>query len=260
MMGQALADIVQGAKLYRVWLALAREDIGDQHRRTTLGPLWLLVNYLALASAFIFVVGAGGGPTGGYATFVAVGLLVFFFLMETLIQAVTLFQREESFIKGTRLPLTVYVMRQAVQSVIRAGYAAIGCVIVMVAAGWTLPAGWPLAAVGLAIVLAATPPAITVVAFLGAYVPDSQFVIANAMRIAMFLTPVFWGYGPVEGAQAAFYQWNPFTYFVEIVRKPILEGVLPPDGVVVCLAITVGLWLAAVAMLGRLRRHLVFVL
>ncbi len=259
-LAEAMRDIREGLRLYRLWVALAREDIGDQHRRTTLGPLWLLVNYLALAAAFVFVVGTSQGPRDAYAAYVAVGLLVFFYMMETLIQAVTLFEREQSFIKGTRLPLTVYVMRQAVQAAIRSGYAAIGCVLILVVVGWDPTPGWPLAFVGILIVLAATPPAITVFAFIGAYIPDSQFVVANAMRIAMFLTPVFWGFGSIEGVQAAFHAWNPFTYFVEIVRVPILEGTLPADALAVSLAVTAGLSVCALVLLGRLRRHLVFVL
>jgi len=55
-----------------------------------------------------------------------IGLLVWFYIMETIVQSTSLFTREESFIKGTTLPLTVYVMRLTMESIIRAGYAAIG--------------------------------------------------------------------------------------------------------------------------------------
>ena len=38
-----------------VWLALAQEDIDDQHRRTTLGPIWMLANYLIYMIAFMLI-------------------------------------------------------------------------------------------------------------------------------------------------------------------------------------------------------------
>ena len=50
----------------------------------------------------------------------------------------SLFAREESFIKGTTLPLTVYVMRLAMQSVIRAGYALVGCLAILLLSGTPL--------------------------------------------------------------------------------------------------------------------------
>ena len=48
-----------------------------------------------------------------YPAYVATGLLIWFYMMEVITQSVSLFVREENFIKGTKLPLTVYVMRLA---------------------------------------------------------------------------------------------------------------------------------------------------
>src|SRR5689334_3135438 len=78
----ALEDIGRAIKLHRVWIALAHEDIGDQHRRTTLGPLWLLVNYLAFVGTFVFVFQPAGKDAAGYSAYVAIGLMVWFYLME----------------------------------------------------------------------------------------------------------------------------------------------------------------------------------
>src|SRR4051812_12709591 len=110
----ALDDLSSAYRRRRVWIALANEDIGDQHRRTTLGPLWLLVNYLAFAGTFVVIFGPSEGR-GNYATHVAVGLFVWVYINEVVSQAITLFVREESFIKGTVLPLTIYVMRMTMQ-------------------------------------------------------------------------------------------------------------------------------------------------
>ena len=255
----AIFDLRRGLALRRVWLALASEDIGDQHRRTTLGPLWLLINYLAFVATFNFLFNRGGaGPD--YSAYVASGLLVWFFMMETITQAVTLFVREEGFIKGTTLPLSVYVLRLTMQSAIRAGYALAGCIAILVIGGAGISLAWCWSALGLMLILVITPAAIILFAFLGAYFPDSQFVVANVMRVGMFVTPVFWTYEGTGGARHAFYYWNPFTYLLEIVRVPIVAGVAPVGAFLICTLIAVASWGLALTLLGRLRRHVVFVL
>jgi lipopolysaccharide transport system permease protein len=255
----AFSDLGAGLRRHRLWLALAREDIGDQHRRTTLGPLWMLINYLAFAATFIFVFN-GAAATQAYPAYVATGLLVWFFIMETVSQSVSLFVREESFIKGTTLPLSVHVLRLCAQSTIRGGYTLLGCLAILLLSAAPVYLGWAWAVLGLALILAVAPAAIIVFAFLGAYVPDSQFVVANLMRLGMFLTPVFWLPGAEHSLQRAFYTWNPFTYFLEIVRQPVLTGQLPLAPLALCLAISIVLWSAALLLLGSYRRHVVFAL
>jgi ABC-type polysaccharide/polyol phosphate export permease len=245
--------------MWRVWMALASEDIGDQHRRTTLGPLWLLVNYFAFAAAFIYVIRPNEGIVS-YEAYVAIGLFVWLYLMETLTQSVSLFVREESFIKGTRLPLSVYVMRLFMQSVIRAGYALIGCGILLVISDVSLSSTWLWSLIGIGLILLATPAAITVLAFLGAFFPDSQFFVTNLMRIGMFLTPVFWAKIEGGGLRTAFHDWNPFTYFIDVVRGPILNSEFPFFSFLICCLLSLILWGGALALLGRYRRQVAFVL
>lgn len=255
----AADDLGRGVRMRRVWAALAAEDIGDQHRRTTLGPLWLLVNYLAFAGTFIFIFErAETGPS--YAVHVATGLLVWFFIMESIVGSVTLFAREESFIKGTTLPLSVYVMRATLQSVIRSGYALIGCALILLLSGAVPNALWAWSIVGALVVVLTAPAAIICFAFLGAFVPDSQFVVANLMRVGMFVTPVFWTNPGQGGLRGAVYHYNPFTWFLEIVRAPIALGHVPLGALGLCVAIGLATWALALVLLGTFRRQVALVL
>lgn len=255
LVGGALSDIAGGYKQRRLWIALATEDIFDQHRRTTLGPLWLVINYLAFTATFIFVFNRGGSDPG-YAPYVAIGLLVWMFLSDCVTQAVTLFEREEAFIKGTTLPLSVYVMRLALQNAIRAGYAALGCIGVLVLGGVHPSPVWLWSLVGLAVALLTAPAIILVFAFVGALFPDTKFIIANLMRVAMFITPVFWIHGGEAGIRGLLYYWNPFTHFLDIVRQPIVEGLVPLSSLAICVAIAMALWALSFALLGAFRRQM----
>ncbi|WP_245468356.1 MULTISPECIES: ABC transporter permease [unclassified Mesorhizobium] len=256
----AVDDISKAMRLHRVWIALAHEDIGDQHRRTTLGPLWLLVNYVAFVGTFVFVFQPAGKDAAGYSAYVAIGLMVWFYLMEVITTSVALFQREESFIEGTTLPLFVYVMRLTVQSAIRAGYAIAGCIAILLLSGSPLTVAWLWSLMGLLLILLVTPATITVFAFVGAFFPDSQFIVGNLMRVGMFFTPVFWVYAGQDGVQRYAYHWNPFTYFLEIVRAPILSSTFPAYPFAVTGIVSVAVWAVALLLLGRYRRQVVFII
>lgn len=254
ILGNALDDIVGGYEQRRVWIALATEDIFDQHRRTTLGPLWLLVNYFAFAATFIFIfTPAPVDPL--HAIYIGVGLLVWFYITDTVTQAVTLFEREEGFIKGTTLPLSVYVMRLTLQNLIRSGYALVGCIVILVLAGVAVTSAWFWSALGIALILFASPAVVAVFAFLGVFFPDSQFIVGNLMRVAMFATPVFWGNAGGDPLRSVLYYWNPFTYFLAIVREPIVDGTAPLNSLGVCLVITLAMWAIALLLLGTFRRQ-----
>jgi lipopolysaccharide transport system permease protein len=245
--------------MWPVWMALAREDIGDQHRRTTLGPLWLLVNYFAYAGTFVVVFGHNTAVPD-FPSYAATGLFVWLYISEVVILGVTLFQREQGFIKGTTLPLTVYVMRMTMQSLIRAGYALAGCLTIIFLEGTPFTHLWLWSALGLAMIVVWTPAIILVCAFGGAFFPDMQFIVQNLMRLGLFVTPIFWTHLSGGGLRAILYHWNPFTYFLDIVRAPIIFNQVPAYALSISGAVILMTWAAALLLLGRLRRQLVFVL
>lgn len=251
----ALQDMAAGLRARSVWTALAAEDIDDAHRRTFLGPIWLLLNYLLFVGTFAVVFGRNFG-IDDYSAYVALGLLVWLFVSETISQSVALFVREENFIKGTVLPFSVYVLRQCMQSTIRAGYALIGAIAVLLLTGIYPSWPWLWSAAGVLFVLLTAPAAVTVLAFAGAMLPDLQFVVANLVRLGMFLTPIFWSHEGQGGVRAAFYHLNPFTYYLAIVRAPILGGEAPVTAWGLCVAMTALLWIIAIPLLGRYRRQL----
>ncbi|RRY17094.1 ABC transporter permease [Brucella anthropi] len=254
-----IGDYFKGWKSRRLWLAIAKEDVDDSHKNTLLGPFWLLLNYLTFIGTFGFVMQSGAGDDN-YLAYISVGLLIWFFVLEVITQGVSLFSREESFIKGTPLPLSTYVFRLTMQSVIRNSYALLGCLGVLILTGVYPSVTWFWSALGVVVVILSAPAVITVCAFVGAYFPDSRYLISNAMRVGMFLTPVFWTYNGSHGVRHLFYWYNPFTYFVEMVRIPIVNGTTPLKALFLCVLIGIVMWVAAVFLMGRYRKKVVFIL
>lgn len=254
------SDIRRALAMHRVWRVLAAEDIGDQHRRTTLGPFWLLLNFLITLAIFIFLFQRGGGAEH-YASYAATGLIVWALLGEILTSASTLFVREEGMIKGTRLPLSLFAFRLVMQTTIRMGYVAAGSLIVLLLDGVYPTPAWLWIIPGVLVMIAAALPLVLLFAFLGAYFPDSQYIVTNLVRVGMFATPIFWVVDNVRGGiRLILYHANPYAYFLELLRHPILDGVAPLWPLAITAGIVCLLWAVAVPLLGALRRRVVFVL
>ncbi|MEO0920422.1 MAG: ABC transporter permease, partial [Pseudomonadota bacterium] len=81
----------------------------------------------------------------------------------------------------------------------------------------------------------------------------------NAMRIGMFLTPVFWSNPGQDSIRAFLSDWNPFAWFLHLGRAPILDGRFPLDILVQCVALGIVLWLLAIVLLGRTANRIPFI-
>lgn len=254
---RGMADLGAALKLRNVWWALASEDIADSHRRTMLGPVWPLLNYLLFVGALVLIMGNSAGSSN-FPAYVASGMLIWLFINDVLSMSVTLFTREAGFIKGTTLPIAVYVLRQSMVIAIRSFYALIGAVPLLLFAGVELTPA--LLTVPLAIILLLlSAPAVTILLGVAAtYFPDLQFVVVNAMRLLMFITPVFWVYHDMGGVLSLLYHWNPLTHYIEIVRTPVVDGVVPMNSWGVTMPLTAVLLVAALLVLGRFNRRIVF--
>lgn len=253
----ALGDIRSALARKGLWMALAVEDVGDAHRRTLLGPLWLLANFLIFVGVIVFIIRSAGG-VAHFPAYVSCGLLVWLFMAETINESVTLFHKEESFIKGTVLPLFLYVLRQVTRTAIRSSFALAGTLGILVLSGVPVVPAWPAAVPGLALVLCTAPAVTLVLAICGAFFRDIQFFVTNIMRLGMFLTPIFWSHENVLGVRSALYYWNPFTHYIDIVRMPLVTGEVPVVSWAVAIGLSSALWLAAISLLGRFRRRIVF--
>lgn len=255
----ALSDIRGGVKNRNVWLALASEDIGDQHRRTTLGPIWMLLNYILFVGTFTIIFSRGTNIVHNTA-YIAIGLYVWMYCSEVISKATSLFQREESFITGTPLALSVYVMRMLMQVLIRSGYAGIGCLAIIIFSDVSFSFMWLWSLAGIILIILITPAVIIIFAMASVWFPDMQFIISNIMRLGIFLTPIFWAHTGNHGIRDKIYIYNPFTWFLEIVRAPIVNDTFPAFAFGVCLTLAVIAWMLAIFLLGKLKKQIVFML
>ena len=86
---------------------------------------------------------------------------------------------------------------------------------------------------------------------------DVPPIVASVMRIAFFLTPVMW-IPEMLGSRAYLALYNPFAYFVELIRAPLLGQAVPALTWMLVLVVTATGWAAAWAVFARYRGRVAY--
>lgn len=113
---------------------------------------------------------------------------------------------------------------------------------------------------GLILVILVTPAVVTVFAFVWRVLPRQRLHHQQPDADRHVPDPGLLGLWGSTGARHIFYYWNPFTYFLEIVRVPIITGELPGHALLFCSAVGIFSWVLALLLLGRFRKRLAFIL
>ncbi len=222
MLRLAITDICRGIGSIYIWPTLGWQEIKQRYRRSTLGPFWLTISTGALI--------AGMGPLYGrllnqdissYFLYLATSFIVWIFISNLITESCQTFISAEGYIKQTKLPLTVYVLRLVWRNLIVFAHNMLIVVLVMLFFSppvtpsiWLFPVGVALIAIngiwcGLLLGL------------LCARFRDIPQIVMSVMQLALFLTPVFWK-AEMLGSDQWAANWNPLFHFLEIGRAPLL--------------------------------------
>jgi lipopolysaccharide transport system permease protein len=223
----ALEDVATGLRRWRLPAALARLDIRNRYRGSVLGPFWLTL------STAVMVVGLGllysslfKMELAGYLPFIAVSLIVWNMIAQTVTDACTSLTSAEGIIRQVPLPFSVHVLRCVFRNALIAAHSLPLIALVFLACGTMPGPEVVLLLPGLALVVVN---AFFVALFLGmlcARFRDIAPIVASVMQLAFFMSPVLWK-PELLGDLAVWLPLNPFYVLMETVRGPLVEGGVP---------------------------------
>jgi ABC-type polysaccharide/polyol phosphate export permease len=219
---QALADMVDGARYYKLWSRLAFHDIRQRFRRSMLGPFWLtlsmgiLIGAMGLVFSTIF-----RQDVARTLPYIATGVIFWGLLTTSLSESTSVFILAESYIRNVPLPISVHFYQMLARNVIIWGfnmiiYFAI-LIIFQILPGWSALLIVP----GFILFLVNTAWISLAAGILSTRYRDIPQVIANLIQVFFFITPVFWSPEVLVG-RPAFVTLNPLYHLLEIVRSPLL--------------------------------------
>lgn len=221
-------------KLYEsryFWSHLARIELKNKFRRSKLGILWTFVSPLCLTAimATVFAV-AFQSNIADYAPYILTGLLFWDVLNSALQAGANSFISNGAYIQQFCHPITIYTLKSAIVYIISFLISLVSiCIWILftdienlMIVFFTLPLtiiiffgiAWPLA---------------TIASYINTKYRDYPQMIPLIMQTLWYLSPVFFQEEMFEQSKLLYvwFQFNPITHLLFLIRKPFLDGQLP---------------------------------
>ena len=247
-----------GLRQSRLWWALALEDIRSRYMRSFMGIGWVIISFaLFVVVKIVVFTPLSSEDTSHFANYIVIGFFIWNFIAMSLVDGCTAFINAQSWIKGMKIPLSVFVYQVVTKNVllniVNLGVVFVTMLIFRPELTWV--ALWALPFTLLLIINAIW------VSFLfstlGARFRDVQHLVTTIMRVLMFLTPILWMPEDI-GALWEILKYNPFAHYIILIRAPILQGIIPMDSLYYVLGITLAGSLAAIIAYQYGRKRVVF--
>ncbi len=215
----------------RLLIELVRADFRANEHNAILGVLWSLISPLfLLAVMYVVFKGRFGQGIQAYGVYLLVGIVIvgFFTLVTKLV--LPIFVASKTTFLNSTMPKETFIAAIVVMQLYNLGIELLFCVVLSLTQGvfspWFLVFVWPLL---LALTAFATGVGL-VLALLYSTVRDTEHVWNMAMRLLLFVTPVFYQLDALPTwAARAVYWLNPLTPFVIAFRQALMgEGVYSP--------------------------------
>ena len=252
-------DLVSAFKAPGFWLYGAWIDTSLRYRSQAMGAFWMVAGTLGfvlmLGTLYSRVLRA---DSEFYYAHIATGFVLWIFLQQSLQQSTRLFKKNQSMIQNGYVRYVDYLLRMVGGNLINLAYnllIVVGAILLtpvhVTTAGFVLLLTIPLfflAVLGVCFLL-------SVVA---ARYPDVAELMQTVLRLFFFVTPIIWmtsmaGKGAVIGT---FIYANPFYYMLEIIRGPLVYGIVPWFEISVVAAAIPVIWLLAALAYARARPYI----
>lgn len=222
----AASDAWRGLMSWQLWGTLGWLEVRQRYRRSLIGPFWItlslgfIVGGLGIVYSTLF-----NQNIDDYIPYLATGLICWTLISGMINDGCTVFIMAEPSIRKLPVPLSVYAYRMVWRHLIILVHNFV--IYIAVAAWFRVNPGTN----GLIAIVGLTAAALNGIAFgltlgiLSARFRDIPLIIANAVQLVFFVTPILWRPDSLS-ARAWIVHLNPFYYLIEVVRQPLL-GIAP---------------------------------
>ncbi|WP_291841588.1 ABC transporter permease [Maricaulis sp.] len=265
----ALKDFVGATRNLRAWSYLAGKQIQLEYRRTVLGNAWIVIAFVVPAAGIGWLTGTiQQRDLMVHIPYVAFGFVAWNFIAGLITEACFAFTRNRSMLLQSRIDRFVFIFSLTLRKLfLLMIHLVTACLVAILATmSWTpeihfqwlptwhmiwLPLSlslFVLTAFGVGALLAA----------LGTVMRDFAELVASIMRLAFFFTPIIWTFerrfGGGSEALRILATYNPFSYYIELIRSPAMGYSPEPLTWIVVSGLTVVslmLGLLAIQVFGR---------
>ncbi|HWM84119.1 MAG TPA: ABC transporter permease [Pseudolabrys sp.] len=252
------ADVIAGLREWSLWTMLGWNDIRQRYRRSVLGPFWITLS----VGVFIFALGIIYSrifktEIATYLPYLSLGYILWSFISQTVNESCQTYAESERILKQIRLPYSMYVFRVVWRNFLVFLHT-IGLYI-PIALIFGIKPGFDafIAVLGFAVLYVNLLWVSLVISILCARFRDVVQIISTLLQIMLFATPIMYPASALGSAQIIA-DINPLYHILDIVRAPLLGSSPALLSWVVSLSLAVIGSVAAMLLLRRAGRRIVF--
>lgn len=254
----AIEDIRGGFAAWPLWGTIGWQDIRQRYRRSIIGPFWVTIGMAVNVAAIGLVWGTlFRFNREEFIPYLTIGVLVWFFITDSLREGTNCFITSASLIKQMRNPYSNYVLLVIWRNILIFAhhfviyvFVALLFLIVPSPAALLLP-------LAVLLILTSVSWAVLLFGMLSTRFRDVPLVVSNILSIAFFVTPIMWKPSQL-GSRAYIADFNPFTHLIALIREPLLGGYPPLLSWGVAIAISVLGWSVAFLFFAAFRKRLAY--
>lgn len=234
-------------------------DISCRYRRSVIGPFWETINVLVMILGMSYMSSAiFGGKVASNLPYIGIGIILWSLLSTMVCEGAGAFVQHKDLIRNAHFSIDIYIGRVVFRTLITTAHHLLLYVLGVIFFHIPLSGITLLAVPGIVLTVINS---YWVVGFLGlicARFRDLEMIIKNFMQLVFFVTPVFWNYHTISAKRHLLIALNPFFYFIQSVRAPLLGETPPLDHYAVMVGITVAGYGLFFLAYRRLRSELAF--
>jgi ABC-type polysaccharide/polyol phosphate export permease len=247
---EGVTDLVAAWKRRQLAMYLAWSETVARYRRSTLGPLWLVLG------TAVSVVGMGfiwsillNQDMQSFIPSITGGLVIWQFIAGVITDSAGMFVRNSTMLVNIRMPVYLITFQAFGRHLINLAHNLVVVLAVFIIFphynSWVSLAALP----GLLIVSINLIALMQLVGIIGARFRDLEPLIVSFFPILFFLSPVLYRPGQLGPAELVM-AFNPIAHYIHIVRDPLL-GVIPSvESYLIVLAMTAVTVLLSIWMTG----------
>lgn len=234
-----LNQTISALKNIELWSYLGWVDVAQRYKRSSFGPFWLTANN-AVITLLLSVVWANlfKVPLAQFLPYFALSNVCWIFVSTVISESATVITASEGIIRQIKIPVATLFFRMIWKNVIiLAHLLPIPAIVFLL-----FPESFKGGLMGLIFSLAGLILLSTFLYFVASLVGilctrfrDIAQLIGSALQMIFLATPILWQKNLLQGREFL-YEANIFFHLIEVVRSPILEGIIPYKSIAIILA------------------------
>ncbi|HEY8003136.1 MAG TPA: ABC transporter permease [Phenylobacterium sp.] len=254
----ALRDLRASAERFGLAWSLASHDVVSRYRGSILGPLWITLSMALIVLGIGFLWGElFRVSVHDFIPFVALGIVFFGTVTTTINEGCETFVQAAPMLSQTNLPMFTFVWRTVLRNLINLGHHLLIVLAVLIYFGFWRTANYPVAALGILLMVTNIAWVSMLVAIVSARFRDIPQIVAAVTQAAALMTPVFWLPDRISPEHRAILDFNPFYHLLQAVRAPLMGVGVAPHTYLFLAAMAAAGWAVTFWLFARTRRRIV---